>query len=196
MSAATPFTVLDESHQAMRAVIAAVPDDAWARSTPCAQWNVAQVLRHAAGDQLAFAAAITGSGGPAENPFDPSSACPDGPRAFLEDALRAAGAAWSAVVPGTADLPTPLPQGAMTSDDAAAAAALDMAVHAWDIAIATGQPSPLPAGLAKELMPVATAIVEPLRAYGAYAAALALEPADDDAAALLRYLGRHPAWTR
>ena len=76
------------------------------------------------------------------------------------------------------------------------AAALDMAVHAWDIAVATGQPSPLPAGLAKELMPVATAIVEPLRAYGAYAAALALEPADDDAAALLRYLGRHPAWTR
>jgi uncharacterized protein (TIGR03086 family) len=196
MTTATPFTVLDESHRAMRAVVAAVSDDAWARPTPCAQWNVAQVLRHAAGDQLAFAAAITGSGGPAENPFDPSAASPDGPQAFLADALRTAGAAWSTVVPGTADLPTPLPQGGMPSDDAAAAAALDMAVHAWDIALATGQPSPLPAGLAAQLMPVATAIVEPLRAYGVYAAALAPEPGDDAPATLLRYLGRHPAWTR
>jgi len=76
------------------------------------------------------------------------------------------------------------------------AAALDMAVHAWDIAVATGQPSPLPAALAAQLMPVATAIVEPLRTYGVYAAALAPEPGDDAAAALLRYLGRHPGWTR
>ena len=196
MSVATPFTVLDESHQVMRAVVAGVRDDGWARSTPCQQWNAAQVLRHAAGDQLAFAAAITGSGGPAENPFEPSAACPQDPRAFLEDALQTAGAAWSGVVPGTASLPTPLPQGAMNSDDAAAAAALDIAVHAWDIAAATGQPSPLPAGLAAKLMPVATAIVEPLRAYGAYAAALDPEPGDDDAAALLRYLGRSPAWSR
>ena len=196
MSTATPFTVLDASHQAMRTVITAVSDDGWARSTPCEQWNVAQVLRHAAGDQLAFAAAITGSGGPAEDPFDPSAASPDGPRAFLEDALRASGAAWSTVAPGTAGLPTPLPQGAMAADDAAAAAALDMAVHAWDLALATGQPAPLPAALAKQLMPVATAIVEPLRTYGVYAAALAPEPRDDDAATLLRYLGRHPGWTR
>ena len=196
MSTATPFTVLDASHQAMRTVIAAVSDDGWARSTPCAQWNVAQVLRHAAGDQLAFVAAITGSGGPAEDPFDPSAASPDDPRAFLEDTLRASGATWSTVVPGTAGLPTPLPQGAMAADDAAAAAALDMAVHAWDIAVATGQPSPLPAALAAQLMPVATAIVEPLRTYGVYAAALAPEPGDDAAATLLRYLGRHPGWTR
>lgn len=196
MSVAIPFTVLDESHRAMRAVVAGVSDDGWARSTPCQQWNAAQVLRHAAGDQLAFVAAITGSGGPAENPFEPSAGRPADPRAFLEDALRVAGAAWSAVVPGTASLPTPLPQGAMSAEDTAAAAALDLAVHAWDIAVATGQPSPLPAGLAAKLTPVATAIVEPLRAYGAYAAALDPELGDDDAAALLRYLGRDPAWTR
>jgi hypothetical protein len=65
-------------------------------------------------------------------------------------------------------------------------------VHAWDIAVATGQPSPLPNWLATELTAVATSIVEPLRAYGAYAAALEPQPGDDDAAALLRYLGRRP----
>jgi uncharacterized protein (TIGR03086 family) len=192
----TPFTVLDESHQAMRDVVAAVSADGWARPTPCEQWNVAQVLRHAAGDQLAYAAAITGSGGPAENPFEPSTASPDDPADYLEAALQGAVAAWSTVAPGTADLPTPLPQGAMAADAAAAAAALDIAAHAWDIAVATGQPSPLPAELAAQLMPVATGIVEPLRAYGVYAAALAPDPGDDAAATLLRYLGRDPAWAR
>ncbi|HEY2286804.1 MAG TPA: TIGR03086 family metal-binding protein, partial [Streptosporangiaceae bacterium] len=193
--ASTPFPVLDESHQAMRSVIAGVGAAGWAAPTPCEQWNAGQVLRHAAGDQLAFAAAITGSGGPAENPFEPSAASPDDPADYLEAALLGAVAAWSTVTPGTASLPTPLPQGAMAADDAAAAAALDMAVHAWDIAAATGQPDPLPAELAARLMPVALAIVEPLRAYGVYAAALSPEPGDDAAAALLRYLGRPPAWS-
>lgn len=73
--------------------------------------------------------------------------------------------------------------------------ALDAAVHAWDIAVASGQPSPLTVQLAQALMPVATSIVEPLRAYGAYAPAIAPEPGDDEVAALLRYLGRRPDWT-
>jgi uncharacterized protein (TIGR03086 family) len=180
----------------MRSVIDGVSDAGWAAPTPCEQWNAAQVLRHAAGDQLAYAAAITGSGGPAENPFEPSAGRPEDPADYLEAALLGAVAAWSTVAPGTAGLPTPLPQGAMAADDAAAAAALDMAVHAWDIAAATGQPAPLPAELAARLMPVALAIVEPLRAYGVYAAALPPEPGDDATAALLRYLGRPPAWAR
>jgi hypothetical protein len=41
---------------------------------------------------------------------------------------------------------------------------------------------------------VALAIVEPLRAYGAYAAALEPQQGDDEAAAPLRFLGRDPSW--
>jgi hypothetical protein len=58
----------------------------------------------------------------------------------------------------------------MAAGDAAAAAALDAAVHAWDVAAAAGLPSPLTARLAAALTPVARA-------------------------ALLRYLGRSPEWT-
>jgi Mycothiol maleylpyruvate isomerase N-terminal domain len=46
-----------------------VADNDWDRPTPCDQWNVTQVLQHAAGDQLAYAAAITGGSGPSENPL-------------------------------------------------------------------------------------------------------------------------------
>ena len=78
--------------------------------------------------------------------------------------------------------------------DAAGAAALDAAIHAWDIAMATGQGSPLTPDLARALTPVATSIVEPLRQYGVYAAAVETPAGADDAAALLGYLGRQPAW--
>ena len=92
-------------------------------------------------------------------------------------------------------VPTPLPSGAMAPADAAAAAALDAGIHAWDIAMATGQGSPLTPDLARALTPMAKSIVEPLRQYGVYAAEVE-PPADaDEAAALLCYLGRSPAWT-
>jgi hypothetical protein len=83
----------------------------------------------------------------------------------------------------------------MPPADAAAAAGLDAAIHAWDIAMATGQGSPLTPDLARALTPVAKSIVEPLRQYGVYAAALEPPAGADDAAALLCYLGRSPAWT-
>ncbi|GAA0924646.1 hypothetical protein GCM10009558_036890 [Virgisporangium aurantiacum] len=89
-------------------------------------------------------------------------------------------------------MPTPLPQGALPAWLAAGACALDAGVHAWDIAVATGQPSPLTPELAGPLMVAARAIVEPLRAYGAYAPALPAADGDDEVAALLRYLGRKP----
>jgi hypothetical protein len=75
-----------------------------------------------------------------------------------------------------------------------AAAALDAAIHARDIAVATGQGSPLTPELARLLTPVAKSIVEPLRQYGVYAAAVEPGPGAGDAAVLLGYLGRSPAW--
>jgi hypothetical protein len=44
------------------------------------------------------------------------------------------------------------------SPSAAGACTLDAAVHAWDIAVATGQPSPLPDELAEALLAVAKEI--------------------------------------
>lgn len=78
--------------------------------------------------------------------------------------------------------------------EAAAACALDAAIHAWDIAVATGQPSPLTAELASQLRPAADATAEPLRGF-AYAPALPGQAASDPVATLLRYLGRSPGWT-
>jgi uncharacterized protein (TIGR03086 family) len=188
---ANSWEILNQAHHALRTATGNVPGTAWALPTPCEQWNVAQVLRHAVGDQLAYTAAITGRGGPDQDPFAPAADPPGDPQAMLEAALESSARAFATVTPDAQTVPVPLPQGPLPAQIAVGAAALDAAVHAWDIAAATGQACPLSQELAGQLMPVAQAIAEPLRGF-AYAPALDPRPGDDAAAALLRYLGRDP----
>ena len=188
------FEVLTTSLSALQQVAAAVGDDALDRPTPCTDWTVAQVLLHAAGDQHAWASFVGAGSFPTYNPFDPPTR-PEGTVTELVDAaVAAATAAWDQVDPASGSVPTPLPPvPTLPAEVAAAACALDAAIHAWDVAVATGQPSPLTDELAAALDPAARAVVEPLRGF-AYAAPLATEATDGAAAALLRYLGRDPEW--
>jgi len=195
LTTTSTWTVLDQAHEALRAVVRGVPAESWTLPTPCSTWNVTQVLQHAAGDQIGFAAAITGSGWPSEDPFAPSGTLSGAPEAVTEAALRAAARAWATVAAGAGEVPVPVPPGTLSPAVGAGACALDAAVHAWDIAVATRQPSPLTPGLAGELLDVAVQIVEPLRTFGAYAPALPKPDGDDVVAALLHYLGRRSDWS-
>jgi uncharacterized protein (TIGR03086 family) len=189
------WNVITDSLDLLRNAAALIGDANGDRPTPCSKWTVTQVLQHALGDQLAWAAAIGVGTGPAENPFAPSGRLEDSVDDLIKPALAAAHEAWARVQSDDDAVPTPLPQGALPAATAAAACALDAAVHAWDIAVALGQPGPLPDELAAQLLPAARAIAEPLRQFGAYAAALPPRPEDNHAAELLRYLGRNPQWT-
>jgi uncharacterized protein (TIGR03086 family) len=187
----TGWDVLDEARTMLVTAIAGVAATDLDLATPCADWNVAQVLQHAALDQIVWASSLSGAAMPSENPFAPSGRLDGAPLAFASQALDASVGAWTGL--SSAELvPTPLPQGEMAVSQAAGAAALDAAIHAWDIAVATGQGSPLTAELAQVLHPVAASIVEPLRQYGAYTAALTPTAGADPAAVLLCYLGRQP----
>jgi uncharacterized protein (TIGR03086 family) len=190
--------VITESLDLLSAAAAMINDANQKAPTPCTEWTVTQVLQHAAGDQLAWAAALGVGGGPSEDPFAPSGQLDGGVGDLLDPALDTARTAWAPIGLGRGPagdaVPTPLPQGQLPAPVAAAACALDAAVHAWDIAAALGQPGFLPDELAAQLLAAQT-IIEPLRQYGAYAAALPPQPGDGPAAELLRYLGRDPQWS-
>jgi uncharacterized protein (TIGR03086 family) len=188
------WNVITSSLDLLRNAAALVNDANRDAPTPCSNWTVSQVLQHATGDQLAWAAAIGVGTGPSENPFTPSGHLEGSIDDLTKPALDAARTAWTRVRSDDDAVPTPLPQGALPAPTAAAACALDAAVHAWDIAVALGQPAPLADELAAQLLPAARAIVEPLRQFGAYAPALPAQPEDNHAAELLRYLGRNPHW--
>lgn len=195
--------VLADSHRALESVVAGVRADQWRLPTPCSEWDVTQVVQHAAGDQLAYAKSLGIGEGPAYNPFAPSGAIDGTPADLVRVAVEQTAFAWTTVDDATETVPTPLPHGALPTPVAAVLCALDAAVHAWDIAIATGQPSPLTDELAAHLLTAARAghpapgtgetaeITEPLRQWGAYAA-IVDGPSDGALGELLRYLGRDP----
>ncbi|WP_328473303.1 TIGR03086 family metal-binding protein [Actinoplanes sp. NBC_00393] len=189
------FAVLTTALDALRHVTAAVRTDQLDDPTPCSEWTVAQVLFHAAGDQHGWASTVGGGSLPSYDPFNPPRRLDGGVQDTVAKALEAAAGAWAGVDPAAASVRTPLPPvPEMAPALAAAACALDAAVHAWDVAVATGQPSPLTAALAEQLLPAAQATADPLRGF-AYASALPGQSGDDPAATLLRYLGRDPRWT-
>lgn len=189
------WNVVIESLDLLRSAAAGIGEASLGAATPCRDWTVAQVLQHAAGDQLAWAAAIGVGPGPAWNPFTPSGHLEGGVDDLIEPALAVARTAWAGVRCDDDAVPTPLPQGPLPAPTAAGACALDAAVHAWDIAVALGRPALVSDELAAQLLPAARAVVEPLRQFGAYAPALAPASDDGDLATLLRFLGRDPRWT-
>jgi uncharacterized protein (TIGR03086 family) len=186
-------SLLRESHDTLRATVAAVPGDAWQAPTPCEQWNVTQVLQHTAGDQIGYAGVITGGPMPAEDPFQPSGRLSQSASDLVEHALGASATAFAGVADDAPEVPVPLPGGPLPAWLAAGACALDAGVHSWDIAVATGQPSPLSPELAAWLLGIAEQIADPLRPF-AYADAIEV-PADSDVTSrLVAYLGRRPGW--
>ena len=193
MTETTTWTVLEAAHSALRTVVSGVPEGSWGLPTPCEDWNVTQVLQHASGDQQGYAGILTGRDLPTEDPFSPSGTITTSPQGLLAPTLAAASRAFAQVAPDDDAVPVPLPQGPLPADVAVGACALDAAVHSWDIAVATGQPSPVDDALADELVAVAVQMVEPLRGF-AYGPALEGGPGTG-LDGLLRYLGRDPGWT-
>ena len=69
------WTVITEALDVLDVLVrpgAAVTGTQLDAPTPCTNWTVTQVLQHAAGDQLAWAAAAGTGSGPPDNPFEPS----------------------------------------------------------------------------------------------------------------------------
>lgn len=116
--------------------------------------------QHAAGDQIAWASAFSETPPPDENPFEPSGTLQDVPEAVVRAALEVGARAWAGVTKDATEVRTPIPPvPVLPAATAAAVCALDAAVHAWDIAVATGQRSPLTPALAAVLLAAAPAVI-------------------------------------
>jgi uncharacterized protein (TIGR03086 family) len=87
-----------------------------------------------------------------------------------------------------ADLP-------LTAAAVARAGALEIAVHGWDIARATGLPRPVPAALANELLRTARQLVpSPALRFPLFGPPLTVPAEADPSDRLVAFLGRDPAW--
>lgn len=188
------FPVLDEAHAILREVVRNLTEADFTLPTPCEDWGVGQVVNHALLDQLHFAATVAGTDKPEGDPFHPDGIDGDWAVAVLDAALATTVAAFATVLPDTESVNIPLPPFTTTAQRAASAAALDAAIHAWDIARAVGADVDFSDGLASQLLDAAHLFVDPVREWGAYAPARAVDGSASTVRRLLAHVGRDSAW--
>jgi uncharacterized protein (TIGR03086 family) len=176
--------LLDRALGYTRGQLAEVRDDLLDRPTPCADWSLAELLTHmedaldafteAAGGAVAVHVVGTATGRVA---------------AIQDKACRLLGV-WTRPAPGDVvitgsdgglDLSSPL---------LVATAALEVTVHGWDVGQATGSRRPIPDDLARELLPLAHAVVGPADRMVRFAAPVAVAADASYAVQLLGFLGR------
>jgi len=164
-------------------IVSGIARDRWQADTPCAGWDVRALLNHLVAGNLW--AAELGAGGTIEGVGDRL----DGDVLGADPAAAyAASAAVAAAVfrrPGALDAPCAVSYGPVPGSVYAGHRFLDVFVHGWDLAMATGQDPSLDPGLMEACRNVIEPQLEAFRAAGAFGDELAVAP---DATAQERFL--------
>src|SRR6266567_4356305 len=169
-------------------VVAGIAPDRWQGDTPCAGWDVRALLSHLVAGNLW--AAELGAGGTIERVGDRLDGDVLGadPAAAYTASADAAAAVFRR--PGALDAPCAVSYGPVPGSVYAGHRFIDVFIHGWDLATATGQDT----ALDPDLMEACRQIIEPqlelFRAAGALAAELPVPPDATPQTRFLAILGR------
>lgn len=173
--------LLDRTLAYTRGTLAGVTDADLRRPTPCDRWDLGQLLAHMEDALDAFTEGADGT--VAVEVRVPA-------RARVESLQRKACAllgAWGGRRPSAVRIGDQL----VATEIVVAVAALEIAVHGWDVGQSTGRGNPLPVDLARRLLPVAYGFVAVGDRGGRFADPVARDPSDSAADRdLLAFLGR------
>lgn len=130
--------------------IRAVRLDQWSLPTPCAQWDVHDLVNHLVSEQLWVPHLL--SGGTIQEAADRfgGDRLGEEPLATWEIAAREARTAW--LHPGSLERTVHLSSGDAPADRYLGELTFDLAVHSWDLARAIGEDEELSPGLAGALL--------------------------------------------
>jgi uncharacterized protein (TIGR03086 family) len=173
---------------ALRAVVAVTPE-LLSRPTPCREWDLRMLLRHASESLAAIAEGIeTGRVGldPAAEGGDLAA---DPARAFRDRAGWLLDA-WTS--PGHQRQVIEIAGCPLAASVIAGAAALEVAVHGWDISRACGQRQPIPRALATGLLAIAPLLVPRAGRHPLFAAPVTVPATAGPSDQLAAFLGRVP----
>ena len=169
-------------------IVARVRAEQLAAPTPCSEWDVRALLNHlVAGNwwasELAAGATIADVG----DRLDGDVIGDDAYDAYRRSA-DAAAAAFEA--PGALEAPCAVSYGPVPGQVYAGHRFIDVLIHGWDLAVATGQDPTIDPGLASACWQVVEPQAELLRGSGMFAEGPVVRAADDDAYRVLAALGR------
>lgn len=176
--------LLDQALTYTCARLGSVSDDLLDRRTPCAAWDLADLLAHMEDALDAFTEA---AGGAVVVRSGRSAA---GPVPAIQAKAMALRDAWARPSPGDVVIEASSGRLDLYSPLLVATAALEVAVHGWDVGRATGDDAAMPEPLAHELLPTARALVGPADRGVRFAAPRPVAVGAGDEAQLLGFLGR------
>jgi len=137
--ASVPVALLSRALDQVGVLIAGIRDDQKALPTPCRSWDVAALIAHLVNDTAQFVARAAGetpdwTASATDVGADPHAAFQRGAAALL-DAWRRAGDLTGIIqIPGMGEMPARFPVDQQITE---------FALHAWDLARATGRTSGL-----------------------------------------------------
>ena len=170
-------------------VVLAVTPELLPRPTPCRAWDLRMLLRHACESLAAFGEGIeAGRVGLDRAPED--SALPADPARAFRDRAGQLLDAWTG--PGSQRRVVDIAGCPLAARIMAAAAALEVAVHGWDISRACGQRQPIPRALAVDLLAIAPVLVPPADRHPLFAAPVPVAATAGPSDQLVAFLGRSP----
>ena len=160
-----------------------------ARPTPCREWDLRMLLRHACESLAAFGEGIEAGRIGLDPAAEDADLTADPARAFRERASQLLAACTG---PGRQRQVVEIAGCPLTADVLAAAAALEVAVHGWDISRACGQRQPIPRALAIDLLAIAAVLVPRTGRRSLFAAPVTMAATAGPSDRLAAFLGRSP----
>jgi uncharacterized protein (TIGR03086 family) len=173
---------------ALGAVLAVTPE-LLSRPTPCRGWDLRMLLRHASESLAAFGEGIHAGRVGLDPAAEDGDLAADPARVFRDRAGQLLDA-WTS--PGHKRQVIEIAGCPLAASVMDAAAALEVAVHGWDISRACGQRQPIPRALAASLLAIAPALVPRAGRYPLFAAPVSVPATAGPSDQLAAFLGRAP----
>jgi len=177
-----------EALDATGMIVAGIPADRWHAGTPCDGWDVRTLVNHVVSGNL-WAAELAADGTIEEvgDRLDGDVLGPD-PVGSYSASAKAAAAAFRA--PGALEAPCAVSYGPVPGSVYAGHRFIDVFIHGWDVAVATGQNTVLDADLMQACLQVLEPQLELFRGAGAFAGPLPVPPGATGQTRFLAMLGR------
>jgi uncharacterized protein (TIGR03086 family) len=162
--------------------------------TPCRGWDLRMLITHADESLTALQEGICAGAialiGTAPAPGLASASCADLAAAFCDRVTRLLQV--SCVCADTPDRVVTIAGLPITVGTLTAVAALEIAVHGWDVSQACGQCVPIPPALATDLLELSALLVPRAGRHPMFAEPVPVAPTASPSDRLIAFLGRHP----
>jgi uncharacterized protein (TIGR03086 family) len=184
-------TVLAEAGR----LIGNIASDQWSSPTPCAEWDLRQLVGHLVGGNQRFAAMLSADTPPSgPPPRAPLTELSDDPKADFDASADALLTAFA--LPGKLEAELPSPFGQVTGAVLVRLRITEAMTHGWDIAQATGQQPRFPAAVARTILTFSEQYVGRVAGdRSPFGPPVSVDSDADPLDRLVALLGRQPGWT-